>query len=75
MWTLAFGHHKDRTPTHTVCGDARGCNDGVRQVVAARWLVIFGWRVRKPPPTRNQHLGVEGVAPRGKSLLAMRMKP
>jgi hypothetical protein len=27
MWTLAFEHHEDRTPTH---GDARG-RDGVRE--------------------------------------------
>jgi hypothetical protein len=31
MWTLAFGHHEDRTPTH---GDARGGNDGVREELA-----------------------------------------
>jgi hypothetical protein len=30
MWTLAFGHHEDRTPTH---GDARGRDGGVCQEV------------------------------------------
>jgi hypothetical protein len=31
MWTLAFGHHEDRTPTHGYGGDARGGDGGVRQ--------------------------------------------
>ena len=36
MWTLAFGYHEDRTPTH---GDARGCDGGVRKELAEgmRW--------------------------------------
>jgi hypothetical protein len=32
LWTLAFGHHEDRTPTH---GDARGRDGGVREELAA----------------------------------------
>ena len=32
MWTLAFGYHEDRTPTH---GYARGREGGVRQELAA----------------------------------------
>jgi len=34
MWTLAFGHHEDRTPTHGLLGDARGCDGGVREKLA-----------------------------------------
>jgi hypothetical protein len=26
MWTLAFGHHEDRTPTHGYARRARGCD-------------------------------------------------
>jgi hypothetical protein len=32
LWTLAFGHHEDRTPTH---GNARGRDGGVREELAA----------------------------------------
>jgi hypothetical protein len=35
MWTLAFGHHEDRTPTR-LCRDARGRDGRVRQESAAR---------------------------------------
>jgi len=35
MWTLAFGHHEDRTPTHGY-GDLRGCDGGIREELAAR---------------------------------------
>jgi hypothetical protein len=24
MWTLAFGHHENRTPTHGLCREPRG---------------------------------------------------
>jgi hypothetical protein len=34
MWTLAFGHHKDRTPTHGYA-DTRGRDGVVRQELAA----------------------------------------
>jgi hypothetical protein len=33
MWTLAFGHHEDRTPTHDL--DARGRHGSLRQELAA----------------------------------------
>jgi hypothetical protein len=34
MWTLAFGYHEDRTPTHGVCRDPRGRDEGVRKKLA-----------------------------------------
>jgi hypothetical protein len=34
MWTLAFGHHEDRTPTHGLRNNARGCNGSIRQKLA-----------------------------------------
>jgi hypothetical protein len=33
MWTLAFEHHEDRTPTHGY-GDARGRDGRLRQRLA-----------------------------------------
>jgi hypothetical protein len=33
MWTLAFGHHEDRTPTHSY-EPTRGRDGGVRQKLA-----------------------------------------
>ena len=36
MWTLAFGHHEDRMPTHGYACDARGGHGGVRKELAAR---------------------------------------
>jgi hypothetical protein len=36
MWTLAFGHHEDRTPTHGRCCDARAREGGDRKELAAR---------------------------------------
>ena len=35
MWTLAFGHHEDRTPIYGLRSDARGGDGGVRQELAA----------------------------------------
>jgi hypothetical protein len=35
MWTLAFGYHEDRTPTHGLRRDARGGDGGVREKLAA----------------------------------------
>jgi hypothetical protein len=35
MWTVAFGHHGDRTPTPRLRGDARGRDGGVREELAA----------------------------------------
>jgi hypothetical protein len=35
MWTLAFGHHEDRTPTHGYA-ESRSRNGGVCQELAAR---------------------------------------
>jgi hypothetical protein len=32
MWTLAFGHHEDRTPTHGYAANRHGC---IRQKLAA----------------------------------------
>jgi len=34
MWTLAFGHHEDRTPTHGYADNARGRDGGVREELA-----------------------------------------
>jgi hypothetical protein len=52
MWTLAFGHHEDRTPTH---GDARGRDGGVCQEVAAG-----SRRTRVRSMTRGWSKGGEG---------------
>ena len=35
MWTLAFGHHEDRTPTHGYEPTRRGRDGGVREELAA----------------------------------------
>ena len=35
LWTLAFGQHEDRIPTHGYAADARGRDGGVRQELAA----------------------------------------
>jgi len=35
MWTLAFGHHADRTADARLRADARGRYDGVRTELAA----------------------------------------
>jgi hypothetical protein len=40
MWTLAFGHHEDRTPTHGLRSDARGRHGGVRQELAAGAILV-----------------------------------
>ena len=34
LWTLAFGHHEDRTPDARLRGDTRGRDGGVRQKMA-----------------------------------------
>ena len=34
MWTLAFGHHEDRTPTHGYAA-TRDCHGRIRQELAA----------------------------------------
>jgi hypothetical protein len=34
LWTLAFRHHEDRTPT--LRGDARGGDGGIREIMATR---------------------------------------
>ena len=57
MWTLAYGDHEDRTPTHGYEGNARGRDEGIRQVVAARELAAPGsaspLRLRgKPEPEK-----------------------
>jgi hypothetical protein len=35
MWTLAFGHHEDRTPTHGYEATREAATGGVRQELAA----------------------------------------
>ena len=35
MWTLVFGRHEDRAPTHGYAADARGGDGGVREKLAA----------------------------------------
>ena len=44
MWTLAFGHHEDRTPTHGYEPDAQGRHRRVRQVLAAGVVLRWGGR-------------------------------
>jgi hypothetical protein len=34
MWTPAFGHHEDRTPTHGYAATRRGRDGGVREKLA-----------------------------------------
>jgi hypothetical protein len=40
MWTLAFGHHEDRTPTHGYAWDSQDRDDRIREEFAAG---IDGW--------------------------------
>jgi hypothetical protein len=42
MWTLAFQHHEDCTPTHV---DPRGRDGGVCEELAAE-VVLRDWEVR-----------------------------
>jgi hypothetical protein len=42
LWTLAFGHREDRTPTHGYAATTRGRDGGVRQELAARDLAAPG---------------------------------
>jgi hypothetical protein len=42
LWTLAFGHHEDRTPNARPCGDARGRDGGIRQELAAGIVLRLG---------------------------------
>src|SRR5262245_39123523 len=39
MWTLAYGYHEDRTPTHGYEADARGCDGSVRQELAQKLAI------------------------------------
>ena len=52
LWTLAYGHHKDRTPTHWLRGDARGRYDGIRETLAAG-VMTKKRRVYKPDRRRH----------------------
>jgi hypothetical protein len=36
MWTLAFGHHEDRTPTHGYAATREAAMTGIRKKLAAR---------------------------------------
>src|SRR5262249_14574173 len=53
MWTLAFGHHEDRAPTHGYAA-TRG---GVRQELAAGIGLLCHWR-KKNPAARPLACGV-----------------
>src|SRR5215831_6760142 len=46
LWTPAYGHHEDRTPTHAYEADARGCDGSVRQELAAPIASSCHWRGR-----------------------------
>jgi len=46
MWTLAFGHHEDRTPTHGYADDARGRDGGVREEAGGGSSSKIGREVR-----------------------------
>jgi hypothetical protein len=35
MWTFAFGHHEDRTPTHSYETTLRGRSESLRKELAA----------------------------------------
>ena len=41
MWTLAFGHHEDRTPTHGY-EPTRGRDGGIREKLAAGVILRSG---------------------------------
>jgi hypothetical protein len=43
MWTLLFGYHEDRTPTHGY-EPTRGCDGGVRQELAPAIAPRCPWR-------------------------------
>jgi hypothetical protein len=36
IWTLIFGYHEDRSPTHGLWGHARGRDGGVREELAVQ---------------------------------------
>jgi len=37
MWTLAFGHHEDRPPTHSCAATREESNDGVLPALFHEW--------------------------------------
>jgi hypothetical protein len=63
MWTLAFGHHEDRTPTHGYAATREAAMTGIRKKLAAgvRGMSAFGVirtsatnRLRWPPTRMTQ---------------------
>ena len=64
MWTLAFQHHEDCTPTHV---DPRGRDGGVCEELAAE-VVLRDWEVRfRANRTFSRHRRMTGRDPERKS--------
>ena len=42
MWTLAFGHHEDRTPMHGYAATRTGRNGRIREELAAGMIEHLG---------------------------------
>jgi hypothetical protein len=53
MWTLAFGHHEDRTPTHSYACVARGRDAGFREELAEGAPMTFETVVAECPQSRQ----------------------
>jgi hypothetical protein len=64
LWTLAFGHHEDRTPHPRICRNPRGRHGSVREELAAeaRSLGKIGHH-DQDAPQRDQHSKPERGGP------------
>jgi hypothetical protein len=51
MWTLAFGHREDRSPTHGYAETREGCNESVREELAGVTMPMAGVSVQKMQST------------------------
>jgi hypothetical protein len=65
MWTLAFGHHEDRTPTHGYAATPEDDNGGFREELAAHVnITCCGQNPAAPAVERARHLhGCENENP------------
>ena len=64
LWTLAFGHHENRTPHPRICRNPRGRHGSVREELAAeaRSLGKIGHH-DQDAPQRDQHSKPERGGP------------
>src|SRR5215813_6949849 len=80
MWTLVFGHHEDRTPTHGYEA-TRGRDGRIREELAAGNekrtplpIRIAGAGFGRPPSFQSTPL-VEGISVRGSTIERARPRP